>query len=93
MPPGKGRAVGPRAADDRRPGSKLPIKCKLWLDNVATETSATVSGSTERKRDWLIEKVALYKRVREGCRDASRREYAVGYEGLSGVGVAGHLDI
>lgn len=69
-PPGKGREVDPRAADDRRPGSRLPVpKYNFWVSNVAT--GATVSSVAERKNDWLIDKVALYKRVCEGCRDAS----------------------
>lgn len=52
-----------------------------------------VFGVTERKRNRLSGQVGLYNRVREGHRDTSRRDYAVGYEVLSGVGVAGHLDI
>lgn len=72
MPPGKGRGVDPRAADDRRPGSQLPVtKYNFCVGNLATGVLATVSSVTERKRDWLIDKVALYKRACEGCRDAS----------------------
>lgn len=76
--PGKGRGVDPRAADDRRPGSKLPVtKYNFWVGNIATDGLAKVSNVTERKRDWLIDKVALYKRV---CEDAST---------LTGLGLLG----